>query len=91
MDHIQDDKLKVSVHYMAAREPFKEDAERNETVGSLNQKVLAFFKLSDGGNTNYVLYHDKAALENMNQTLGELAGDKKVLELKLAQQVTQGL
>ena len=89
-------KLHVTVHYIAAEEPFKdEDAESNETVGHLKGRVLNAFGLTEGstpeGNTvNYTLYQHKTPLEDMNETLGALSGQQKVLQLKLVQQITQG-
>lgn len=92
----QEKTLHVVVHYMAAEEPFKDkDADRNETVGQLKQRVLSEFGLTEGqspdGNiTTYTLHHHKTALENMGQTLGDLAGDDKTLQLRLVQQIIQG-
>jgi hypothetical protein len=88
-------KLQVVVHYMAAEHPFKEDAAPNETVGQLKKKVLVAFGLTEGqaadGNiVTYTLYHDKKPLDDLSQTLGELAGHHHVLQLKLGQQITQG-
>ncbi len=89
-------KLHVVVHYPAAEEPFKDEAaDPTETVGQLKSRVLAAFGLTEGttpdGNTaTYTLYHQKTALNNLNQTLGELAGGQPALQLKLAQQITQG-
>lgn len=88
--------LQVIVHYVAAEEPFKDkDADRNETVGQLKQRVLTEFGLvegqtPDGNITTYTIYHHKTAVENMAQTLGDLAGDDKTLQLRLVQQITQG-
>ncbi len=89
------EKLHVVVHYMAAGEPFKDEVDPNETVGQLKSRVLAAFGLTEGQNpadnvATYTLYHDKTPLENMSQTLGSIAGDKKILQLKLSQQITQG-
>lgn len=89
------DKLNVVVHYPAAEEPFKDEAERTETVGQLKARVLAAFglvegQLPDGNIAAYTLYHHKTPLENLNQTLGEIAGEQKVLQLKISQQITQG-
>ena len=94
MSH-KNDELQVMVHYPAAEHPFKDDAERNETVGQFKPRVLTAFGLIEGqtpeGNSiTYTLYHQKTPLENANQTLGELAGDHKILQLKLAQQIIQG-
>jgi len=44
----------------------------------------------DGTVTTYTLYHGKEALEDLNRTLGSVAGDKDELQLKLSQQITQG-
>lgn len=88
--------LRVMVHYPAAAQPFKdEDTDPNETVGELKSRVLSAFGLaegatSDGNQVSYTLYRHKTPLENPVQTLGELADDKRVLQLKLAQQITQG-
>jgi hypothetical protein len=88
--------LKVIVHYAAAKGPYEEDhASRHETVGTLKAKVLVAFGLTEGqgagGNTyTYTLFHHKTPLENPNEFLGQVAGDKHTLELKLSQQVTQG-
>ncbi len=96
MDHEHENKLRVTVHYVAAGEPFKDDnADRSETVGHLKQRVLVYFGLTegqtpDGNNAIYTLYHQKTPLENLNQTIGELAGEQKVLQLKLSQQIIQG-
>jgi hypothetical protein len=88
--------LKVVVHYAPAGEPFKdENADRSETVGHLKARLLEHFTLvegptSDGNIVTYVLYHEKTPLDNLQQTLGEIAGDRPVLHLKLSKQVTQG-
>lgn len=89
------EKLHVVVHYAAAEKPYKENAPRSQTVGELKALVLKAFGLAEGsgpGGTNviYTLFHEKKALENPAETLGQLAGDKEALELKLVQQITQG-
>jgi len=88
-------KLEVVVHYVAAEHPFKEHVSADETVGDLKKRVLAAFGLTEGqtpdGNTvTYTLHHGKTLLENMNETLGQVAGHEHVLKLKLGQQITQG-
>jgi hypothetical protein len=88
--------LNVTVTYVAAKESFKQkDVSRSETVKILKAEVLNAFGLiegsgADGKTFTYTLFHGKTPLENLNQTLGEVAGDKHELELKLTQQVTQG-
>jgi hypothetical protein len=86
-------KLKVIVHYAAAKKPYEQnDVSRSETVGTLKTDVLNAFGLKEGqggdGNTyTYTLYYQKTALENLNETLGQVAGDKHTLELKLKYEV----
>jgi hypothetical protein len=93
---MSDGNLKVIVHYAAAKKPFEQDhVSRHENVGTLKTKVLAAFGLTEGqgtdGNTyTYTLFHHKTALENLNETLGQVAKEHNTLELKLSQQVTQG-
>ena len=93
---MSDDKFKVFVHYVAAGQPFEdEDADRSETLGHLKARVLTAFGLTEGstpeGNTTvYTLHHGAQALEDPSVTLGAIAGDKKVLQLNLVQQIVQG-
>jgi hypothetical protein len=90
------DRLRVVVHYAAAAHPFEEKAKRSETVGLLKEQVLKAFhlhegKLPDGNTVTYTLYHHKRALENLSETLGQVAGEHaEELVLKLSQQITQG-
>jgi hypothetical protein len=89
------EKLKATVHYPAAKHPYeKDDAHRTETVGALKTKVLHFFGLSEGqqdGKTFvYTLYRHKTPLEDLNETIGKIAGTDDKLVLKLSQQVIQG-
>ena len=88
-------RLHVVVHYAAAEKPYREDAPRTQTVGELKALVLKAFGLSEGSGpvrTNVVstLYYEKRALENLGETLGQVAGEREGLELKLVQQLTQG-
>jgi hypothetical protein len=87
----------VTVTYPAAREPFRQhDEPRSETVGTLKGLVLNAFHLTEGASpdgstiTTYTLYHGKKPLENLNQTIGSVAGDAEELHLKLVQEIKQG-
>src|SRR5437763_655061 len=89
------DNIRVTVHYMAAGKPFEQDFSRLATIEEVKSVALDQFGLKEGvdpeGNTvTYPLYQQKTPLENPNQTVGELAGHQKVLQLKLSQQITQG-
>jgi hypothetical protein len=87
--------LKVVVKFVAATKPFENNhASRTETVGQLKARVLTAFGLSEGQQGSqtftYTLYHGKVPLDNLSETLGQVAGQEHTLELKLNQQVTQG-
>lgn len=91
------DTLNVTVRYAAAPKPFHDhDANREETLQSLKERVLTAFGLTEGqstpdGNTiDYKLYHGKSELTDLSATLGSLAGPAHALELKLSQHVQQG-
>ena len=89
------DHLKVIVNYPAAKKPFEQErASRSETVGMLKSSALKAFGLTEGesgGNTHtYTFFHEKTPLENLGETLGQVAGHAPTLVLKLSQQVTQG-
>lgn len=92
-----DTTLRVVVHYAAAKKPYEvSDVDRAETVGAFLQQVLIAFGLTnvptpEGTSVTYTLYHDKTPLENPARTLGNIAGDHPELQLKLVQQVTQGI
>lgn len=96
--HEHDDKFKVVVHYVAAIKPFMDDnASRDETLQSLKERVLKAFGLKDGEQRadgtviNYQLYQGAQPLgDRMNSTLGQIAGEHKVLQLNLSQEVQQG-
>ena len=90
-----DDEVRVTVHYMGAVKPFEQDFARSSTVGEVKAATLNGFGLAEGtnaeGNTvTYTLYEKKEPMENLSITVGQLAGDQKVLQLKLSQQITQG-
>jgi hypothetical protein len=87
--------LEISIRFPAATKPFVDPhASRTETVGALKVRVLAAFAVSENsgpdGQTLYFLYYGDARLEDSSQTLGEIAGDKHALKLKLVQQLIQG-
>lgn len=90
------DKIDVTVVYPAARDDLKQSGvKREETLGQLKARVLVAFELTegtgpDGTVTKYLFYHDKTKLDDLNQTLGHVAGEKHELRLKLAQEIVYG-
>jgi hypothetical protein len=83
-------KIEVAVHYIAATKPYKVDAESTETVGTLKANALNFFGLKEEGNKTYKLFYEKKELDNPNETVGQVAGDKKAIKLDLEEFITQG-
>ncbi len=88
-------RVQVTVHYVAAEEPYRVQADRSETVGQFMPQVLTAFGLTEGptpggGTVTYTLYHHKAPLENPAEMLGAAAGHHEDLQLKLVQEITQG-
>jgi hypothetical protein len=89
--------IKVTVHYVAARKPFEEEANPNETLAELKKNVLAFFGLHegstpDGGTVSYQLFDKNGELKDLSQTIGQVAerNHEKHLQLKLNQVLVQG-
>lgn len=88
--------VRLVLHYVAAEKPFHDrSADPAETVGHLKERVLRAFGLAegptgDGNQVVYALYEQRKPLEDPNQSLGELAGQDCMLQLKLVQQLIQG-
>ena len=87
--------IEVTVRYPAVTHPFVDPkADPADSLGHLKARVLLAFGLEEthgpGGSTLYFLYHGDQKLENLNQTLAEIAGSHHELKLKLVQQIVQG-
>ena len=88
--------IRVTVRFAAAVHPLVEEhVARNETLAVLKARALKAFKLEEGplpdGNVaTYKLFHGKEELTDLNRTVGDLAGHRDELDLKLSQFITQG-
>lgn len=88
--------LKIVVTYAAAKNPLEQCyMSRQETVGICKASVLKALGLTEEENANgnigtFTLYFERKPLENPDETLGQIAGGRQTLELKLSRQVTQG-
>jgi hypothetical protein len=82
--------IKVTAHYIAAAKPYKADVPPAETLATLKTNVLNFFELVEEGNKTYKLFLHKNELTNMAETVGQVAGDKKELNLDLEEFIIQG-
>lgn len=84
-------KINVVVHCVSAAQPFHDaGADPAELLSHLRARVLAAFGFAEDGSTTFQLYHDKDELKDLSVTIGQLAGKKGALQLKLVKQVTQG-
>lgn len=82
--------IKVTVHYIAAAKPYKADLPPTETLASLKTEVLKYFELVESSTKTYKLFHHKTELNNLSETIGQVAGDKKELSLNLEEFIIQG-
>lgn len=87
----QKELIMVLVHYMAAGKPFKTEVESTTTVGQIKSAALTAFGLTEDAQKVYKLYYNKTELANLNQTIGEVAGHQKTLNLKLEEELVQGV
>ncbi|MBI3894357.1 MAG: hypothetical protein HY313_00350 [Acidobacteria bacterium] len=93
--HAAPDLINVQVRYPAAPRPFIDPkAQAAETLGQLKSRVLAAFEVAETqGPEQQVLfffYHENERLDDLTRTLGQIAGEDRVLKLKLVQQIVQG-
>jgi|SRR5579864_1849204 len=92
----QEATLSIVVAYPAARDDLKQSGvSRHETLGQLKGRVLVAFELTEGAGPDgtmisYVFYYEEEKLEDLSRTLGQIAGNKEVLHLKLSQQIVYG-
>ena len=88
--------LTVQVRYSSATKPFVDpQVNGSELLAAFRTRVMKEFnvtdeKLPDGGQKIFFLYREDTRLENLNQTMGDLAGEDKHLKLKLVETVIQG-
>ncbi len=87
MDH--DGKIDVRVEYPLVGDKLDDHgANREETIGSLKNRVLTAFGLKEsvddkGESLAYVLLHGRSALTDLSATIGRVAGDAKEISLRL--------
>jgi hypothetical protein len=62
----------------------------SETVGQVKSNAMTAFGLKEDSGKVYNLFHKKTELQNLNQTIGELADEKKELKLDLEERLVQG-
>lgn len=90
------DEIKVSVTFIGANKPFDTGVPPTTTVGTIKQAALDAFGLGVGptpdGNDRitYTLFEGKTKLEDLNQSIGDVAGHAHSVHLKLVKKIIQG-
>lgn len=87
--------IEISIRFPAAPKPFIDPhASPTETIGQLKVRVFSAFGVEEtsgpDGQTLYFLYFGDDRLDDPSRTLGQIAGEKHKLKLKLVQQLVQG-
>lgn len=95
VQHAAPARIEISVRFPAATKPFVDpQANPAETIGALKVRILAAFEVTEtsgpDGQTLYFLYFGDNRIDDPSLTLGQIAGDKHALKLKLVQQLVQG-
>jgi hypothetical protein len=87
--------IDVTVKYVAGKPFHEHEAPRTETLLTLKGRVLKHFGLEETSTPEfqktYFLYGHGGRIDNLAQTLGEYAGHHHKIELKLVEQIVQGL
>ena len=81
--------IKVIVNFPAASNPFKQEFEPAETIGSVRTAAMQQFGVDENPSTKYYLAHAGTKLED-SQTIGEVAGHAKAVELTLVKEIVSG-
>lgn len=80
----------VSVTFpVAAGPPFKGDFGSDTAVGAIRDAAMSHFKVTDDGQTAYVLAHAGDEIDNAT-TIGTVAGNAKHVQFRLIKKIVQG-
>jgi hypothetical protein len=87
---MENKKIEVKVHYIAAVKPFQQEYTPEATVGQVKADALNKFGLKEEGNKTFKLFFNKTELTNSDEKLAQVAGDKHELNMDLEEFITQG-
>lgn len=83
--------IKTKVSFPVSKKgPFAADYEPTTTVGTVRTAAMAHFEVADDAQFTYVLTHDGQRQEDLEATLGSIAGEAHALEFRLVKVITQG-
>jgi hypothetical protein len=86
---MENQKIEVSVHYIAAVKPFQQEYSPDTMVSKVKSDALNKFGLKEEGNKTFKLFFNKTEL-TPNQTLAQISADKHELSMDLEEFITQG-
>lgn len=87
------ERVKVSVDYLPAAGPFKQDFEETTTLEAVRTEAMAHFGVRDRQERDtyhYWLHFEGQRISDTNQTLAQLLGKKRHGKFDLVEQITPG-
>lgn len=83
--------IKTKVSFPVSKKgPFAADYEPATTAGTVRSAAMTHFEVTDDAQFTYVLTHGGQRQENLDATLGSIAGEAHALEFRLVKVITQG-
>ncbi len=83
--------IKTEVKFPVSKKgKFSADYEPETTLATVRTAAMNHFLVADDAQFSYVLTHDGQRQENLEATLGSIAGKAHALELRLVKVITQG-
>jgi hypothetical protein len=83
--------VKTKVTFPVSKKgPFTADETPETTLDTVRTAAMMHFVVTDDAQFSYVLTHDGQRQDDLNVTVGALAGHAHALELRLVKVITQG-
>ena len=85
--------VKVSVDYLPAAAPFKQDFEETDVLEAIRVAAMEHLDVRDRQERDayrYWLHHEGQRVTDTNQTLGQLVGKKRHGKFDLVEEITPG-
>lgn len=74
---------------VSEKSPYRAEETPSTTAGTIRQAAMKDFTVSDSSQYTYVLTHDGRKVPD-SETIGQIAGDKHLVEFRLVKELTQG-
>ena len=83
--------IKTQVSFPVSKKgPFAADYPSETTVGGVRTAAMTYFSVADDAQFIYVLTHGGQRQNDLDATLGSIAGKAHALEFRLVKVITQG-